>query len=74
MKKEMANEELSFTSCPLTNISECDVSTKSQNFLITVYNPQSKYADYFVRVPVSGLKYTVKNHLGQKVKSQVSYV
>lgn len=62
---------LQFHSCPLTNISECEISSTSQKFLATVYNPLSRPVNFYVRLPVSGGAYSVKSPNGAEVPSQV---
>jgi hypothetical protein len=58
-------------SCLLLNISQCDVSEHSSQFVVTVYNPLSHPISHYVRVPVSGASYTVQDPAGKQVKTQL---
>lgn len=67
MKEEALNAgPLEFHSCMLSNISACDVSESNAMFLVTLYNPQSQNATQFVRVPVKGFVYEVRDAAGRK--------
>lgn len=58
-------------SCLLLNISQCDVSEHSDQFVVTVYNPLGYPVSYYVRVPVSGASYTVQDPAGKQLKIQL---
>jgi lysosomal alpha-mannosidase len=58
-------------SCLLLNISQCDISEHSSQFVVTVYNPLSHPVSRNVRVPVSGASYTVQDPAGKQVKTQL---
>ncbi|XP_033225890.1 lysosomal alpha-mannosidase-like [Belonocnema kinseyi] len=60
-----------FFSCPLLNISSCKHTENNQNFLVTVYNPTSHPLSTYVRFPVKGTSYRVKNHKGNEIVTQV---
>lgn len=56
--------KLPLQSCLLLNISECDVSEKSNFFVVTLYNPLSRPISRYVRLPVTGKSYTVTDPNG----------
>jgi lysosomal alpha-mannosidase len=58
-------------SCLLLNISQCDISEHSSQFIVTVYNPLSHPVSRNVRVPVSGASYTIQDPAGKQVKTQL---
>ncbi|XP_069684640.1 lysosomal alpha-mannosidase-like isoform X2 [Periplaneta americana] len=58
-------------SCLLLNISLCDVSENSKQFVVTVYNPLSRPVSHFVRLPVSGQSYTVQDPTGKNIPIQM---
>ncbi|XP_059158646.1 lysosomal alpha-mannosidase-like isoform X2 [Physella acuta] len=45
--------------CGSLNISICSVTENAYNFQVTLYNPLARPVSYAVRLPVSGIKYTV---------------
>ncbi|XP_049776423.1 lysosomal alpha-mannosidase-like [Schistocerca cancellata] len=57
---------LSFSSCLLSNISQCDISESSLNFVVTVYNPLSQATSYYVRIPVQDGTYSVTDANGNE--------
>lgn len=56
-----------FTSCPLLNISQCEWSENQDSFVVTIYNPLSKPATKFVKVPVTSSNYSVRGPTGIKL-------
>jgi hypothetical protein len=58
-------------SCLLLNISQCDVSEHSSQFVVTVYNPLSHPVSHHVRVPVSGASYSVQDPTGKALTVQM---
>lgn len=58
-------------SCLLLNISQCDISEHSSQFVVTVHNPLSRPVSHYVRVPVSGASYTVQDPAGKQLKIQL---
>jgi len=58
-------------SCLLLNISQCDVSEHSSQFVVTVYNPLSHPISHHVRIPVSGASYTVRDPTGKALAVQM---
>lgn len=65
------NSTLSFSSCLLSNISQCEISEKSQNFVVTIYNPLSQASSYYVRLPVQNATYSVKDADGNEQAIQL---
>lgn len=63
--------QLQLRSCPLTNISQCDITESSDNFIVSVYNPISRPKSHFVRLPVTGSTYTVRDPSGAEIPTQV---
>ncbi|XP_034939557.1 lysosomal alpha-mannosidase isoform X1 [Chelonus insularis] len=73
-KKNISKEEevdLKYYSCFLLNISSCEFSEGSSNFVVTLYNPTSHALSPFVRIPVLGLNYTVKDFVGAEIQTQM---
>ncbi|XP_049791934.1 lysosomal alpha-mannosidase-like [Schistocerca nitens] len=60
------NSTLSFSSCLLSNISQCEISETSENFVVTVYNPLSQVSSYYVRLPVQNGTYSVEDADGNQ--------
>ncbi|KAJ8675630.1 hypothetical protein QAD02_011416 [Eretmocerus hayati] len=60
-----------FNTCLQLNVSSCDYSSENKKFVVTVYNPTSQPLSTYVRVPVSGLTYTVKDFGGREIVTQV---
>lgn len=57
-----------FKTCQLLNISQCEVSEKSEQFLLTLYNPLSRPVTEFVRLPIpSETAYDVIDSNGEKL-------
>ena len=54
-----------FHTCQELNISSCIHTTDNNQFVLTVYNPSAQKVNSFVRVPVKGSVYSVKNYEGQ---------
>ena len=63
--------DFKFNSCLNLNISVCDVSENSNQFIVTVYNPLAHATYQYVRVPVSGAKYEVQDYRNIVVPSQL---
>ncbi|XP_015365919.1 PREDICTED: lysosomal alpha-mannosidase isoform X1 [Diuraphis noxia] len=60
-----------FKSCHLLNISQCEVSENSEQFVLTLYNPLSRPVTEFVRLPIPGeTAYSVVDPLGKKLMVQ----
>lgn len=66
VKDSSGSADITIYSCLKLNMSQCEITERAQNFVITLYNPLSHPVDYNVRVPVQGaLKYTVQNGTGK---------
>ncbi|XP_037050772.1 lysosomal alpha-mannosidase-like [Bradysia coprophila] len=65
------NWEFSFNSCLNLNISQCAVSEDSEKFMVTAYNPLGHSTDQFVRFPVSGQRYEVRDASNNVIPSQL---
>ncbi|KAJ8870547.1 hypothetical protein PR048_029570 [Dryococelus australis] len=62
---------LTMRSCLLLNISQCDISESSSEFLVTIYNPLARPTSHYVRLPVNGNNYVVTDYNGAQVPSQM---
>lgn len=40
------------THCMLTNITQCEISEKSEKFVVTLYNPLGQSVNQYARLPV----------------------
>jgi lysosomal alpha-mannosidase len=60
-----------FESCLNLNISVCEISENSQKFMVTVYNPLGHSTNQFVRFPVGGDRYEVRDHENKIIASQI---
>jgi lysosomal alpha-mannosidase len=65
------NLEFNFASCPQLNISSCETTENSNQFMVTVYNPLAHATYQYVRVPVGGPKYEVRDYRNIVVPSQL---
>lgn len=59
-----SNYEFEFDSCPSLNISVCDKTEGTQNFIVTLYNPLPHSTFQYVRIPVSGADYSILDYRG----------
>lgn len=66
--------DFNFESCLNLNVSICDVSENSDQFVVTVYNPLAHATYQYVRVPVGGSKYEVRDYRNIEVPSQLVQV
>ena len=57
--------------CHLLNITQCQVTENSNNFVVNVYNPLPRSVDKFIRLPVQGVNFQVKCPCGHIMTSQV---
>ncbi|XP_062548695.1 lysosomal alpha-mannosidase-like [Armigeres subalbatus] len=67
----LSKSELKFESCNLLNISQCEVSETKENFVVTLYNPLAQANYKYVRLPVTGNSYVVKDHQGFEIPTQM---
>lgn len=58
-KENSEAPQLTFHSCLLSNISQCDVTEQNENFVVTLYNPLAQETTQYVRLPVQNFKYLV---------------
>ena len=66
--------DLSLTSCPRLNISECEVSELADQFVIVIYNPMSRPINQYVRVPVTDAAYDVFDSKGDPIMGQMNQI
>nr|CAD7445524.1 unnamed protein product [Timema bartmani] len=59
------SSNLELKSCLLLNISLCEETESSEDFLVTIYNPISHPVSQYVRLPVSGDSYIVTDYNGK---------
>lgn len=59
-----------FQTCSLLNISSCVVSEKSDQFILTLYNPLGHEANEYIRIPVPDVNYVVIDYNGKFYKSE----
>lgn len=64
-------QEFQFNSCLNLNISDCSISENSQKFMVTIYNPLAHVSNQYVRFPVGGNNYEVRDHRNVVVPSQL---
>ncbi|XP_014218055.1 lysosomal alpha-mannosidase isoform X2 [Copidosoma floridanum] len=69
--KKQPKREAEFNTCLLLNISSCEHSSENKKFVVTVYNPTSQPLATFVRLPVQGASYAVRDHTGKELVTQV---
>ena len=61
--------------CPLLNISECLPIQNKNNFTVIIYNPLARESESWIRIPVSGPSFIVKDaYTGQTIQSEVSEI
>nr|CAD7414005.1 unnamed protein product [Timema poppensis] len=60
-----------FKSCPLLNISRCELSETEDDFFVTVYNPLARPVSHYVRIPVRGEHYVVTDPSGSSLAVQL---
>ncbi|XP_033225298.1 lysosomal alpha-mannosidase-like [Belonocnema kinseyi] len=64
-------ESLIFHSCLQLNVSSCEHTEINKKFVLTVYNPTSHPLTTYVRLPVKGTSYQIKNYLGTELVTQI---
>lgn len=65
------NWEFKFNTCLNLNISQCDVTENSEKFMVTVYNPLGHSTDQFIRFPVNGENYEIRDVSNNLIPSQL---
>lgn len=63
--------DFKFESCLNLNISLCNISENANQFMVTVYNPLAHATYQYVRFPVTGVKYEVRDYRDIVVPSQL---
>lgn len=71
MSKKTGLASIKFESCHLLNISQCEISETKENFVVTLYNPLAHVNNQYVRLPVSGNCYAVRDHTGLELPKQM---
>uniref|UniRef100_A0AB38ZEA6 Alpha-mannosidase n=1 Tax=Ectomocoris sp. TaxID=3104572 RepID=A0AB38ZEA6_9HEMI len=68
-----SSEKLQFRPCLLLNISSCPETENSMSFVVTIYNPLSRFVDKLVRLPIAfpDLVYIVRGPKGEKLSVQM---
>lgn len=64
-------DSLEFELCHNLNISQCDISENSSQFIVTVYNPIGHSVNQYVRIPVVNGAYLIRDNDGQTIPSQL---
>lgn len=65
------NETPKFKTCQLLNISQCEISEQTEQFVLTLYNPLSRPVTEFVRLPIpSETAFSVVDPNGQRLTVQ----
>lgn len=54
-----------FTHCPLLNMSECKFTEKHDSFVVTIYNPLSSIVSKYIRIPIVGGQFSVRDPKGE---------
>ncbi|XP_063226460.1 lysosomal alpha-mannosidase-like isoform X2 [Bacillus rossius redtenbacheri] len=65
------DDPVEFYSCMLLNVSQCEPTEGQDSFVVTVYNPLSQAASPYIRLPVTGKAYSVKDPDKKEQRSQV---
>ncbi|KAJ8970122.1 hypothetical protein NQ317_003840 [Molorchus minor] len=75
LRKENVTERITLpiSTCLLTNISICDDSLKDR-FMVTVYNPLSRYVTYYVRLPSYNSTYNITGPDGEETYDIVPHM
>uniref|UniRef100_A0A182K5Y1 Alpha-mannosidase n=1 Tax=Anopheles christyi TaxID=43041 RepID=A0A182K5Y1_9DIPT len=60
-----------FESCHLLNVSKCELTESKDSFTVTLYNPLAHAGHEYVRVPVTGGRYIVRDYRNVEVSSQL---
>ncbi|XP_018570360.1 lysosomal alpha-mannosidase [Anoplophora glabripennis] len=63
-KSQELKTTLTLSSCLLSNISICDITQKSEKFLVTVYNPLSWPVTHYIRLPVNSTSFNIQGPNG----------
>lgn len=63
--------EFEFASCLGLNISDCATTERANQFTVTVYNPLAHATYQYVRFPITGEKYEVRDYRNIEVPAQI---
>lgn len=66
-----ANFRFDYATCENLNISSCELTEKSEKFMVTLYNPLAHSTFQYVRVPVNDGDYEIFDHRNVPVQSQL---
>lgn len=66
--------EFDFDSCPALNISVCEKSEGSENFIVTLYNPLPHSTFQYVRIPITGTQYSILDYRGVPTPFQLTSI
>ncbi|KAF6207869.1 hypothetical protein GE061_016318 [Apolygus lucorum] len=69
-----SSEPLEMTNCMLLNVSSCPLTENNDDFVVTIFNPQSREVRPLVRLPVASTtdQYTAKCPQGKEHPTQVN--
>lgn len=66
------SDKISFDSCLLLNISQCEVAEQNKKFVVTVYNPLSQPVTHVIRIPAhDNTTFKVYNSEGTQLTMQI---
>ncbi|XP_012260438.2 lysosomal alpha-mannosidase isoform X2 [Athalia rosae] len=65
------SEHVPFNTCHQLNVSACPDTENNENFVVTLYNPQSRPVSTYVRLPVPGKSYSVRDFTGALMVIQI---
>ncbi|XP_052868628.1 lysosomal alpha-mannosidase-like [Anopheles cruzii] len=63
--------KFAFESCHLLNVSKCELTESKDSFTVTLYNPLAHAGHQYVRVPITGTRYVVRDYRNVEVPSQL---
>ncbi|XP_011300932.1 lysosomal alpha-mannosidase isoform X1 [Fopius arisanus] len=69
--RDKASIPQDFRSCLLLNVSSCQPIEDAKSFTVTLYNPRSHPVSTYVRIPVAGPGYIVKDYIGTEIVTQL---
>lgn len=63
--------EFEFSSCLNLNISDCATTQNASQFMVTVYNPLAHATYQYIRLPVGGQDYEVRDYRNIEIPAQI---
>ncbi|KAG1658220.1 Lysosomal alpha-mannosidase [Nymphon striatum] len=69
--EETAKTAPSQVFCNLLNITQCEITEKSSQFSLTIYNPIGRPIEKYIRLPVTGKSYVVTDVKKIKLQTQL---